>query len=675
MTAGTAPTPGTNASNIHSTGRQTSIDTGRLPGMEVRGPLGGRYELIDEVGRGGMAVVWRARDTVLGRTVAVKLLSGPHAGDPESRHRIRDEARAAAGLSHPNIAQVYDYGESDDGMPYIVMELIRGQTLQERQAGGPLAPAYAMRVGAEVAAALAAAHADGLAHRDIKPANIMLTPAGAKVVDFGIAAAIRAACSEDADFEVLGTPAYLAPERLTDDAVEPASDVYALGVLLYRLLANDSPWSADTTTQMLTAHIYIEPVPLPPLPGVPDYVTGLCNRCLSKDPTLRPTARDAAGLLAHAAGLRVVEDEPVSTGSAVDREPSVLIRSALGPDAAHGGPASGSPAVPQPVTGAQPIAWREASVKNPAGPRAAASAQPAIRPVRPEAPASEPAAPQPGAGAQPGVGAQPVVRPVWPETPASERAAPRPAASAQPVAGPARSESPASEPGAPHVAARAQPIARPARPETPASDSAAPLPATTAAGLRNRRVAMVGGAAALVAAALLWLFIPDGRDAATPPPNAAISAAPSQGASARDASSKPASPGATATAGNATRGPAGPAAGRTAEPDDPAGAPTTTPGGRNPTTASPTPEPTATTTAAAPQERTLTSTGGSVVATCPSATTAELRSWSATKPYKVNDVNAGPATAAVVTFKHGNRRVMMTVTCTAGTPSTTNTES
>jgi serine/threonine-protein kinase len=151
------------------------------------------------------------------------------------------------------------------------MELLRGGTLQDRLAGGPVPPRFAMRVCAEVAAALAAAHADGLVHRDIKPANVMVTPDGVKVVDFGIAAAIGSA--RPSDGEVIGTPAYVAPERLIDDAVQPASDVYALGVLLYRLLSGHAPWSADTTTQMLSAHIYVEPEPLAPLPEVPDYVT------------------------------------------------------------------------------------------------------------------------------------------------------------------------------------------------------------------------------------------------------------------------------------------------------------------------------------------------------------------------------------------------------------------
>src|SRR5919107_1202139 len=119
--------------------------------------LGGRYELVDPLGSGGMAVVWRARDNVLGRFVAVKLLAGRHAGSPDARQRIHDEARAAAGLSHPNIAQVYDYGEWDDAgtlLPYVVMELVRGVTLQQRQDAGPLSTRFAMRVSAEVAAAL-----------------------------------------------------------------------------------------------------------------------------------------------------------------------------------------------------------------------------------------------------------------------------------------------------------------------------------------------------------------------------------------------------------------------------------------------------------------------------------------------------------------------------------------
>src|SRR4051794_21177320 len=169
-------------------GVRISGGPGRLPPVETQQTLGGRYRLLNELGTGGMAVVWRARDEVLGRSVAVKLLAGRYADDPHSRARIRDEARAAATLSHPNIAQVYDFGEQDDQgacLSYVVMELVNGPTLAQRMASGPLPPRTVFRICGEVAAALAAAHADGLVHRDIKPANVMVTPGGAKVVDFG----------------------------------------------------------------------------------------------------------------------------------------------------------------------------------------------------------------------------------------------------------------------------------------------------------------------------------------------------------------------------------------------------------------------------------------------------------------------------------------------------------
>jgi serine/threonine-protein kinase len=184
------------------------------------------------------------------------------------------------------------------------MELINGPTLSEKVLDGPIPPHTVFRICSEVAAALAAAHAHGLVHRDIKPANVMVTPARAKVVDFGIAAA---AGPGRPGAELLGTPAYLAPERLLSDTIEPASDVYALGVLLYRLLTNESPWSVDTTTQMLDAHIYIEPMPMPQLPDVPVEVTELVTACLRKEPRERPSAAEASTILADAADASVVQ--------------------------------------------------------------------------------------------------------------------------------------------------------------------------------------------------------------------------------------------------------------------------------------------------------------------------------------------------------------------------------
>lgn len=332
-------------------GLANSGGDGQTATVEVRQTLGGRYQLVSELGRGGTAVVWRAHDEVLNRAVAIKLLAGKYAANEHSRARIRDEARAAANLSHPNIAQVYDFGESDDhGTPvsYVVMELINGPTLAQRVKEGPLEPRAAFRICGEVAAALAAAHAHGLVHRDVKPANVMVTPARAKVVDFGIAATAGPGRPDDILF---GTPAYLAPERLLSDRIEPASDVYALGVLLYRLLSNVSPWSVDSTTQMLDAHVYIEPDPMPQLPGVPQEVTELVQGCLLKNPADRPTAAEASTILLDAA------DAPPEPGNSRDDGPRPIPATLLDeagdpvatelrparPAAGNGAPAAGLP--------------------------------------------------------------------------------------------------------------------------------------------------------------------------------------------------------------------------------------------------------------------------------------------------------------------------------------------
>ncbi|MEH0824311.1 MULTISPECIES: serine/threonine-protein kinase [unclassified Micromonospora] len=273
------------------------METGRL--------LNGRYRLADRLGAGGMAVVWRAHDEVLGRDVAVKMLSPELAADPQLLQRVRLEARSAARLRHPNIVEVYDYGETADGdrrrLPYVVMELVEGRSLAQLLTGGALPWRLAVLIGAQVAAALAAAHDRGIVHRDVKPGNVMVTAAGVKLVDFGVSAA-----SGDADGSggpLLGTPAYLAPERLTKGVVQPATDVYALGLLLYRALAGTLPWHASTTTQMLTAHRYQEPARLPAIENLPPEVTQLCWRCLSKEPSQRPKAAEVAAILGDLAGL------------------------------------------------------------------------------------------------------------------------------------------------------------------------------------------------------------------------------------------------------------------------------------------------------------------------------------------------------------------------------------
>ena len=274
------------------------------------GRVGGRYRLIERLGTGGMSVVWRGHDEVLGRAVAVKVLSPHLANDSTFRDRLRLEALAAARLCHPHITGIFDFGESplDEHrtVPYVVMELNDGESVSARlRRLGPLAWRDAVVTAAEVASALATAHARGVVHRDITAANVMLTGAGAKVVDFGISALVG---QRDAapDGSLLGTPAYLAPERLGGGQVSPAADVYALGLLLYRTLTGRFPWPAGNTTEALRAHLFADPAPVPSLPGLPPEVAELCLRCLAKRPGDRPAAAEVAGTLAALVGLQPI---------------------------------------------------------------------------------------------------------------------------------------------------------------------------------------------------------------------------------------------------------------------------------------------------------------------------------------------------------------------------------
>jgi serine/threonine-protein kinase len=281
--------------------------------------IGGRYRLVEPLGSGGMSVVWRAFDEVLQRSVAVKVLAGDLAGDPTLAEAIRREAQAAARITHPHIASVYDYGESTvdggDPTPFVVMELVLGEPLSTLLAGGARLPwREAAGICAQVASALSEAHAHGVVHRDVKPGNVMIGRSGAKVVDFGISALVGE-CDLDEDGHLLGTPAYVAPERLEGGRAETASDVWAVGVLLYRTLTGRLPWRADTPQELIQAHR--EGVPpslreLDDLDGVPDEVRRACRDCLARDPEQRPRSDELAGVLGAAAGVPVVFPSPVA---------------------------------------------------------------------------------------------------------------------------------------------------------------------------------------------------------------------------------------------------------------------------------------------------------------------------------------------------------------------------
>ncbi|HKE64497.1 MAG TPA: protein kinase [Micromonosporaceae bacterium] len=265
------------------------------PASRVGDVVGNRYRLVDLIGNGGMSVVWHAHDEVLDRPVAVKMLS--QSGSDHFRVQLRAEARAYGRLNSPRIAQVYDYGETADATPYLVMEYVTGLPLAERLGSCAAMPwPEAVLMAAQVADALRDAHAHGLVHRDVKPDNVLLTTSGAKLVDFGICAMIGAPDAE-ADGTLLGTPAYLAPERIIDAPVNAAADVYGLGVLLYRALTGDLPWPADTSTGQLKAHMFAEPPQLPEIEGLPADVARVCAACLAKEPQARPSSASVAHTL------------------------------------------------------------------------------------------------------------------------------------------------------------------------------------------------------------------------------------------------------------------------------------------------------------------------------------------------------------------------------------------
>jgi serine/threonine-protein kinase len=259
-----------------------------------------RYRLQSRIADGGMGEVWRAVDELLDRPVAVKLLRREYARHAETLSRFAAEARHAASVTHPGIAQVYDYGAtSRRGSPYLVMELVDGPSLDAVLARGPLDAARTMDVIAQAAAGLAAAHQAGLVHRDIKPANLLLGPDGTvKITDFGIAYAAGSAPITQMGV-LMGTAAYMAPERTMGGPATPASDLYSLGVAAHECLTGTPPY-LGTAMDVAFAHQHR---PLPPLPpGVPAEVMALIAELAAKDPAARPAS--AGEVAARAADLR-----------------------------------------------------------------------------------------------------------------------------------------------------------------------------------------------------------------------------------------------------------------------------------------------------------------------------------------------------------------------------------
>lgn len=265
----------------------------------------GRFEIVALAGAGAMGEVYRARDPELAREVAIKVLPAEVAGDSSRLQRFEREARAVGRLEHPNLLAIHDIGRHQ-GVPYLVCELLEGETLRERLTAGPLALGQGLAYAAQIADGLAAAHERGIVHRDLKPANLFITSGGrVKILDFGLAKLAEPSTTEHSletatavtePGGMLGTAAYMAPEQAAGRDVDHRADQFAFGIVLYEMLSGRRPFVGSTPPEVMTAILGSDPEPLArAAPHVPPPVRWIVERCLAKVPTAR---YDATGDLA-----------------------------------------------------------------------------------------------------------------------------------------------------------------------------------------------------------------------------------------------------------------------------------------------------------------------------------------------------------------------------------------
>jgi eukaryotic-like serine/threonine-protein kinase len=309
----------------------------------------GPYEIVSTLGAGGMGEVYRARDPRLGRDVAIKILPPAFSADVDRLRRFEQEARAAAALNHPNILAVHDIG-MEAGAPFIVSELLEGATLRDRLNAGPIAVRKALELALHIAHGLAAAHEKGITHRDLKPENVFVTrDSGVKILDFGLAkltqdprpfepaSAMVTTPAPTQPGVVLGTVGYMAPEQVRGLPVDHRADLFALGAILYELLAGRRAFSRDTAPETMAAILNEDPPELNAAAPMPPALVRIVNRCLEKSPATRfQTARDLALALESvsemsSASTGIPAPRPRAYGAWLGRAAALLLLATLAP--------------------------------------------------------------------------------------------------------------------------------------------------------------------------------------------------------------------------------------------------------------------------------------------------------------------------------------------------------
>lgn len=324
--------------------------------------LNGRYQLLEKLGYGGMADVFRARDTVLDRYVAVKVLRRDYSGNDNFQNQFRLEARSAANLSHPNIVTVHDFGFAD-GLLYIVMEYIPGKDLKQLiRERGRFSIEEGIPLIVQACAGIGYAHRAGLVHCDVKPHNMLVSKDGRlKVTDFGIARALATILPEERTDIVWGSPLYFSPEQAAGEPPTPASDVYSLGVVMYETLSGTPPFTASTADELARLHISARPIPIREyIPDIPAALEEIIMKVLSKEPSARYRTADQLGRVLLRFGTK---PEPRPQPEA-EPPPVITLRQEVAerlaprrPPPAPAPPYSPPPADPEPASASEDIDW------------------------------------------------------------------------------------------------------------------------------------------------------------------------------------------------------------------------------------------------------------------------------------------------------------------------------